>query len=49
MKVSRRDIAYSVSQKITGATTVSGTMICSHMAGIDVFVTGGIGGVHREV
>lgn len=32
-----------------GATTVSGTMMCAHMAGIDVFVTGGIGGVHRNV
>jgi pseudouridine-5'-phosphate glycosidase len=33
--------------KSLGATTVSSTMISAHMAGIDVFVTGGIGGVHR--
>ncbi len=32
-----------------GATTVSGTMVCADLAGIDLFVTGGIGGVHRDV
>jgi pseudouridine-5'-phosphate glycosidase len=47
LKVSKRDFGYCVSQKKTGATTVSGTMLVSHMAGIKVFATGGIGGVHR--
>ncbi len=46
-KVSRRDIALSVALKQTGATTVAGTMIVAKEAGIDVFATGGIGGVHR--
>ncbi|RIA88375.1 pseudouridine-5'-phosphate glycosidase [Glomus cerebriforme] len=46
-KSSRRDLAYAVSQGLTGATTVSGTMAIAHRAGIRVFVTGGIGGVHR--
>jgi pseudouridine-5'-phosphate glycosidase len=46
-KVSRRDIPYIIMNKSLGATTVSSTMISAHMAGIDVFVTGGIGGVHR--
>ena len=48
-KCSRRDLARVLSQKDLGATTVSGTMIASKLAGIDVFVTGGIGGVHRGV
>ncbi|MGZ6525502.1 MAG: pseudouridine-5'-phosphate glycosidase [Tumebacillaceae bacterium] len=47
-KVSRRDFPYVLSQKKHGATTVAATMICAQMAGIRVFVTGGIGGVHRE-
>ncbi|MGN1386850.1 MAG: pseudouridine-5'-phosphate glycosidase [Bacillus sp. (in: firmicutes)] len=47
-KASRRDFAYLVSQKKHGATTVAATMICAQLAGIEVFVTGGIGGVHRE-
>jgi pseudouridylate synthase len=47
-KVSRRDLPYVVSQKKHGATTVAATMIAAQMAGISVFVTGGIGGVHRE-
>ena len=47
MKVSRRDLAYVLSQKRLGATTVAATMICARLAGIEVFVTGGIGGVHR--
>lgn len=47
MKVSRRDMAYCLSQKKLGAVTVAGTMICAAMAGIRFFVTGGIGGVHR--
>ena len=47
LKVSRRDLPYVISQKLDGATTVAGTMIAAHMAGIKLFVTGGIGGVHR--
>jgi pseudouridine-5'-phosphate glycosidase len=47
IKVSRRDLAYVLSQGKLGATTVAATMICAHLAGIKVFVTGGIGGVHR--
>lgn len=46
-KVSRRDLPYVISNKLDGATTVAGTMIIAHIAGIRVFVTGGIGGVHR--
>ncbi|MDY0101236.1 MAG: pseudouridine-5'-phosphate glycosidase [Bacilli bacterium] len=45
-KVSRRDLSYVVAQKKWGATTVSATMMICHMVGIEVFVTGGIGGVH---
>jgi pseudouridine-5'-phosphate glycosidase len=47
MKLSRRDLAYGLSSGKVGATTVAATMICARLAGIDVFVTGGIGGVHR--
>lgn len=47
-KVAVRDIALAVTQKLTGATTVSATMHLAHLAGIDVFATGGIGGVHRN-
>jgi pseudouridine-5'-phosphate glycosidase len=47
IKVSRRDLAYVLSQRLLGATTVAATMICAELAGIAVFVTGGIGGVHR--
>ena len=47
-KVSRRDLPYIISQKKWGATTVATTMIFAHKAGIKVFVTGGVGGVHRE-
>ena len=47
MKVSRRDLAYVLAQAKLGATTVAATMICAELAGIQVFVTGGIGGVHR--
>jgi pseudouridine-5'-phosphate glycosidase len=46
-KVSRRDFPIIVSQKADGATTVAGTMIAAAWAGIKVFATGGIGGVHR--
>ncbi|XP_041474979.1 pseudouridine-metabolizing bifunctional protein C1861.05-like isoform X1 [Lytechinus variegatus] len=47
VKTSRRDLAWVLSQKFSGGTTVSGTMIAAHLAGIPIFVTGGIGGVHR--
>jgi pseudouridine-5'-phosphate glycosidase len=47
VKVSRRDFAYVLSKGLLGATTVAATMIAAQMAGIKVFVTGGIGGVHR--
>jgi len=47
VKVSRKDIAYAVSYGLNGGTTVSGTMTIAHAAGIKVFATGGIGGVHR--
>lgn len=46
-KTSRRDLAYVVASKEIGATTVATTMICAELAGIKMFVTGGIGGVHR--
>ncbi|CAG8529237.1 1306_t:CDS:10 [Cetraspora pellucida] len=48
VKVSRRDLALTISQGLTGATTVAGTMAIAHRAGIKIFVTGGIGGVHRD-
>ncbi|GAA0465498.1 pseudouridine-5'-phosphate glycosidase [Alkalibacillus silvisoli] len=47
-KVSRRDFAHVIAQRELGATTVAGTMIAAELAGIKVFATGGIGGVHRE-
>ena len=47
MKLSRADLAACLAQRRTGATTVAATMICAHLAGIAVFATGGIGGVHR--
>ncbi len=46
-KVSRRDLPVVFAKKMWGATTVSATMILAKAAGIEVFVTGGIGGVHR--
>ena len=46
-KASRRDLGYLVATKQLGATTVAATMICADLAGIRIFVTGGIGGVHR--
>ncbi|MDG1901791.1 MAG: pseudouridine-5'-phosphate glycosidase [Bacteroidales bacterium] len=46
-KVSRRDLAITVSQKQSGSTTVAATMIIANLAEIAVFATGGIGGVHR--
>jgi pseudouridine-5'-phosphate glycosidase len=47
MKLSRADLAACLAMGKTGATTVAATMICAHLAGISVFATGGIGGVHR--
>jgi pseudouridine-5'-phosphate glycosidase len=47
VKASRRDLAWALAGKHTSATTVSATMIAARAAGIDVFATGGIGGVHR--
>ncbi|MGG3467541.1 pseudouridine-5'-phosphate glycosidase [Neobacillus pocheonensis] len=46
-KASRRDLAYLIATKKLGATTVAATMICAEAAGINIFVTGGIGGAHR--
>lgn len=46
-KLSRADLAACVAMGGMGATTVAATMICAHLAGIKVFATGGIGGVHR--
>ena len=46
-KVSRRDLPAVLASGELGATTVAGTMVCAALAGIEVFVTGGIGGVHR--
>lgn len=47
-KVSLRDMPYVIAQNLFGATTVASTMRIAAMAGIKIFVTGGIGGVHRE-
>ncbi|MDO5604689.1 MAG: pseudouridine-5'-phosphate glycosidase [Paracoccus sp. (in: a-proteobacteria)] len=47
MKLSRADLAACLAMGRSGATTVAATMICAHLAGIAVFATGGIGGVHR--
>lgn len=47
-KISRRDIAHVVATRSSGGTTVSATMIFASMVGISVFVTGGIGGVHKN-
>ncbi len=46
-KISRRDLPYVVAQQKDGATTVAATMIIAAQAGIPIFATGGIGGVHR--
>ena len=48
VKVSRRDVPFMVAAGKTGATTVASTMIIAAMAGIRIFATGGIGGVHRN-
>lgn len=47
LKLSRADLAFAISQAKTGATTVAATMMAANLAGISVFATGGIGGVHR--
>lgn len=47
-KVSRRDIGYTMASKTDGGTTIALTMILSHLAGIRVFATGGLGGVHKD-
>ncbi|HQV05726.1 MAG TPA: pseudouridine-5'-phosphate glycosidase, partial [Chitinophagaceae bacterium] len=47
-KVSLRDMPYVIAKKLPGATTVAATMRIASMAGIRIFVTGGIGGVHRN-
>lgn len=48
-KISRRDIPFTISQHSDGATTVAATMIIASMANINIFATGGIGGVHRDI
>jgi pseudouridine-5'-phosphate glycosidase len=47
IKASTQDIAYALTHKLSAGTTVAATMLCAHFAGIKVFATGGIGGVHR--
>ena len=47
LKLSRNDLAYAIASRKHGETTVAATMICANLAGIRVFATGGIGGVHR--
>lgn len=47
LKLSRADLPFAISQRRTGGTTVAATMIAAHLAGIRVFATGGIGGVHK--
>jgi len=49
LKLSRSDLPYAISADRHGSTTVAATMICARLAGIGVFATGGIGGVHRGV
>src|SRR5215208_4036362 len=49
LKLSRADLPYAIAAGRHGSTTVAATMICAHLAGIRVFATGGIGGVHRGV
>ena len=47
-KISRRDFGPAIAQGASGGTTVAGTLVAAHLAGIQVFATGGIGGVHRQ-
>ncbi|CCA68567.1 hypothetical protein PIIN_02430 [Serendipita indica DSM 11827] len=46
-KISRRDIAAVCAKRGNGGTTIAGTMVIAHLAGIKIFATGGLGGVHR--
>lgn len=48
VKTSRRDVPFILAKKLNGATTVASTMMIAQMAGIKIFATGGIGGVHRD-
>lgn len=48
LKASRRDLPVIISKKLNAATTVSATMICAEIASLEIFATGGIGGVHRN-
>lgn len=48
LKASRRDLPFIIAKKLDGATTVASTMIIAELAGIKIFATGGIGGVHRK-
>lgn len=48
LKISQRDFAAAITQGASGGTTVAGTMFAAHAAGLKVFATGGIGGVHKE-
>lgn len=47
LKASRRDLGLALANRATAATTVAGTLACAALAGVQVFATGGIGGVHR--
>jgi pseudouridine-5'-phosphate glycosidase len=47
-KISQRDFGYAIANKLSGGTTVAGTMTIAQIVGIKVFATGGIGGVHRD-
>lgn len=47
-KISGRDFAMAIAKRQSGGTTVAGTLLAAHMAGLRVFATGGIGGVHRQ-
>lgn len=47
VKTSRRDLAPALSKRLIGGTTVAGTMYLAQSVGVDMFVTGGIGGAHR--
>ncbi|KTD19038.1 pseudouridine-5'-phosphate glycosidase [Legionella jordanis] len=49
IKASRRDLAYVLSRELSASTTVAATMYCAHLAGLPLFATGGIGGVHQRV
>ena len=47
-KISSRDFGHAIAQRASGGTTVAGTLVAAHLAGIKAFATGGIGGVHRD-